>query len=176
MATTTHSMSPPTTNHWINQPTSTKERFHQKEIENLRPQHPATHDLNTWHNPQPTTESTQTHKSTQHPQINPNHGINLAPTNQPTPWNQPTPTTSKPRLTQPHLERLVSNVALAVEATFREHVHDAFDEALRKTVMVELSSSSRHSPLLKWRSRVKKRRRGIEKERGKQCREALHKG
>ena len=130
MATTTHSMSPPTTNHWINP----------------------------------------------NPQINPHHGINLAPTNQPTPWNQPTPTTSKPRLTQPHLERLVSNVALAVEATFREHVHDTFDEALRKTAMVELSSSSRHSPLLKWRSRVKKRRRGIEKERGKQCREALHKG
>ena len=70
----------------------------------------------------------------------------------------------------------MSNVALAVEATFGEHVHDTFDEAIRKTAMVELSSSSCHSPLLKWRLRVKKRRRGIEKERGKQCREALHKG
>ena len=161
----------PTTNHRINQPTPTKERFHQREIENLQPQHPATHGLNTRHNPQPTTESTQTHKSTQHPQINPHHEINLAST------NQPTPTTSKPRSTQPHPKRLVSNMALAMEATFREHIHDTFDEVLGKTTMAAPSSSSRRSSLLKWISRVKKRQRGIkkEKERGKQWREALHK-
>ena len=69
----------------------------------------------------------------------------------------------------------MSSVALVVEATLKEHVYDTFDEALRKTVTVAPSSLSCQSLLLKWRLRVKERRRGIEKERGKQWREAQHK-
>ena len=59
----------------------------------------------------------------------------------------------------------MSNVALAVEATLREHVHNTFDEALGKMAMAAPSSSSHHSPLLKWRSRVRERERERERER-----------
>ena len=69
----------------------------------------------------------------------------------------------------------MSSVALVVEATLKEHVYDTFDEALGKMVTVASSSLSRHSSLLMWRLRVKERRRGIEKERGKEWREAWHK-
>ena len=58
----------------------------------------------------------------------------------------------------------MSSMALAVEASLREHVHDTFNEAFGKIAMVAPSSSLHCSPLLKWRSRVKERRRGIEKE------------
>ena len=74
----------------------------------------------------------------------------------------------------------MSSVALAVEAMLKGHVHNTFDEAFEKTGTVAPSSSSRHSPLLKWRSRLKEKQRGIEKEkekdRGKQWRrKAWHK-
>ena len=59
----------------------------------------------------------------------------------------------------------MSSMALAVEATLREHVHDTFDEALGKTTTVVPSSSSRHSSLLKWRSRVREIERHREGER-----------
>ena len=59
----------------------------------------------------------------------------------------------------------MSNVALAVEATLREHVHNTFDEALGKMAMAAPSSSSHHSPLLKWRSRVRETARHREGER-----------
>ena len=59
----------------------------------------------------------------------------------------------------------MSNVALAVEATLREHVHNTFDEALGKMAMAAPSSSSHHSPLLKWRSRVRETERHREGER-----------
>ena len=62
----------------------------------------------------------------------------------------------------------MSSMALAVEATLREHVHDTFDEAFKKIGIVVPSSSSHRSPLLKWRSRVKDKRRGIEKEKEKE--------
>ena len=62
----------------------------------------------------------------------------------------------------------MSSMALAVEAILREHVHDTFDEAFKKTGTVVPSSSSHRSLLLKWRSRVKEKRRGIEKEKEKE--------
>ena len=105
-------------------------------------------------------------ESTQHPQINLHYIINPHP--QPANPDQPSKI-------QPHLECLVSSVALAVEATLKEHVYDTFDEALEKAVTVAPSSLSHHSPLLKWRLRVKERRGGIEKERGKKWTEAWHK-
>ena len=130
-----------------------REFFHQREIDNPQPQ-PITNHYN-----QPLNQSTHTHKSTQHPQINPHHRINLTPT------NQPTPITSKPPSTQPHSKHLMSSVALSMEATDREHVHNTFDEALEKTATAAPSLSLCHSLLLKWRSRVKKRWGGIKKER-----------
>ena len=59
----------------------------------------------------------------------------------------------------------MSSVVLAVEATLREHIHDTFDEALGKMAMAAPSLLSHRSPMLKWRSRVKKKQRGIKKER-----------
>ena len=100
-------------------------------------------------NPQPqhTTQST-TQPTTQSHWINPDPQINSAPTNQSTPWNQPNiyKSTQHPQInlhheinphpqpanldqlskTQPHQERLVSSVALAMKATLREHVYDTF--------------------------------------------------
>ena len=58
----------------------------------------------------------------------------------------------------------MSSMALAVEASLREHVHDSFNEAFGKIAMAAPSSSLRCSPLLKWRSKVKERWKGIEKE------------
>ena len=111
-----------------------------------------THSLNPQHNPQQSTTTShqinQPTPTTQSHQINPDPQINLAPTNQSTPWNQPNiyKSTQHPQInlhheinphpqptnldqlgkTQPHLECLVSSVALAVKATLREHVYDTF--------------------------------------------------
>ena len=57
------------------------------------------------------------------------------------------------------------SVALVVEATLREHVHDTFDKTLRKTAMMPLSLPSHCSLLLKWRSRVREMERHREGER-----------
>ena len=59
----------------------------------------------------------------------------------------------------------MSSVALAVEATLREHVHNTFEEALGKMAMAAPSSSSHHSSLLTWRSRVRETERHREGER-----------
>ena len=70
----------------------------------------------------------------------------------------------------------MSNVALAVEAMLREHIHDTFDEALGKTATTTPSLSLRRSLLLKWRSRVKKKQRGIKKERERERKVVEKKG
>ena len=66
----------------------------------------------------------------------------------------------------------MSSMGLAMEASLREHVHDTFNEAFGKIEMVAPSSSLHCSPLLKWRSRVKERRRGIEKEKEREREES----
>ena len=120
------------TTHWINQPTPTKERFHQREKENPQPQSTAQPTTNHYNQPpnQPThtynpkpsnqpkpTNQLSTHKSTQHPQINLHHEINPHPQ---------LANLDQLGKTQPHLECLMSSVALAVKATLREHVYDTF--------------------------------------------------
>ena len=137
-----HPLNVTTHNQLLNQSTHT----HQREISLEREGEPI---ASTPSNPQPqhTTQST-TQPTTQSHRINPNPQINLAPTYQSTPWNQPNiyKSTQHPQInlhheinphsqpanldqlskTQPHLERLVSSVALAMKATLREHVYDTF--------------------------------------------------
>ena len=117
-----------------------------------QPLNQSTHSLNPQHNPQQSTTTNhqinQPTPTTQSHRINPNPQINLAPTDQSTPWNQPNiyKSTQHPQInlhheinphpqptnlnqlgkTQPHLECLVSSVALAVKATLREHDYDTF--------------------------------------------------
>ena len=137
MATASH--------HPLNQSTHT----HQREKENPQPQHTTQPTASIHNNPlQPTTKSINPHLQTKAIESNPDPQLNLAPTNQSPPWNQPNiyKSTQHPQInlhheinphpqpanldqlgkTQPHLECLVSSVALAVKATLREHVYDTF--------------------------------------------------
>ena len=117
-----------------------------------QPLNQSTHSRNPQHNPQQSTTTNhqinQPTPTTQSHRINPNPQIKLAPTDQSTPWNQPNiyKSTQHPQInlhheinphpqptnlnqlgkTQPHLECLVSSVALAVKATLREHIYDTF--------------------------------------------------
>ena len=138
----------------LNQSTHThqKEISPKREGEPTASTHDTTYSLNPQHNPQQSTTTNhqinQPTPTTQSHWINPDLQINLAPTNQSTPWNQPNiyNSTQHPQInlhheisphpqpanldqlgkTQPHLECLVSSVALAVKATLREHVYDTF--------------------------------------------------